>query len=184
MGALDQTGIGTKLLARGTDAAAIAGQHAVDVDKQGRFPDEAVAAMKYRRLLGAMLPIEFGGEGASLADVAEICSLIGQQCSSAGMVYAMHQIQVSSLMLLAHSSDWCQTFLRRIADKQLLLASATSEAGVGGALFGAGHALGVAGVPKVFGDLNLSCSHFYVCEWRRDDCAHVVKCRMWVRLRS
>ena len=134
MGAVDQIDIGTKLLDRGAHAAAIAGKHAADIDAKGRFPRETIIAMKQGRLLGAMLPVEHGGEGASLSDIAEICSLLGQQCSSAGMVYAMHQIQISSLMLQAQTSDWHKIFLRKVADDQLLLASATSEAGVGGDL--------------------------------------------------
>ena len=135
MGApLDSPEVGIKLLERGALAAGVAGAHASDVDARGRFPREAIAAMKQGRLLGAMLPIEYGGEGASLHDIAEICSLLGQQCSSAGMVYAMHQIQVSSLTLHAQRSEWHRTFLRRIADEQLLLASATSETNVGGDL--------------------------------------------------
>lgn len=131
---LDPSVPGTRLAERGAEAAAVAGRYASVVDKDGRFPREAVSAMKGGRLLGAMLPVEYGGEGASLSDIAEICSLVGQQCSSAGMVYAMHQIQISSLVLHAQSSDWHRMFLRRIADEQLLLASATSEAGVGGDL--------------------------------------------------
>ena len=134
MTVLGASGIGAKLLERGAEAAEVAARHASNVDKVGRFPGEAIAAMKAGRLLGAMLPVEFGGEGASLADIAEICSLIGQQCSSAGMVYAMHQIQISSLTTHAQTSEWHRSFLRQIADEQLLLASATSEAGVGGDL--------------------------------------------------
>ena len=134
MSVLDVSGIGTKLRDRGAEAAVVAAKHAADVDRDGRFPREAIAAMKQGRLLGAMLPVDFGGEGASLGDIAEICSLVGQQCSSAGMVYAMHQIQISSLVLHAQTSEWHRVFLRQIADEQLLLASATSEAGVGGDL--------------------------------------------------
>ncbi len=130
--ALDPALPGAVLAERSAEAAAVAGRHAGAVDKDGRFPREAVTVMKRTRLLGAMLPVEYGGEGASLADIAEICSLLGQQCSSSGMVYAMHQIQISSLVLHARSSDWHRMFLRRIADEQLLLASATSEAGIGG----------------------------------------------------
>ena len=99
-----------------------------------RFPAEALAALKARRLLGAMLPVELGGEGASLSDIASICSTLGQRCSSAGMIYAMHQIQIASLQLHAETSDWHRAFLRRVAGEQMLLASATSEAGVGGDL--------------------------------------------------
>lgn len=134
MTVLGASGIGAKLLERGAEAAEVAARHASNVDKVGRFPGEAIAAMKAGRLLGAMLPVEFGGEGASLADIAEICSLIGQQCSSAGMVFAMHQIQISSLTTHAQTCEWHRSFLRQIADEQLLLASATSEAGVGGDL--------------------------------------------------
>lgn len=125
-------GTGTTLLERGAAAAAVASQHADAVDRQGRFPGEAIAALKAGRLLGAMLPVEFGGEGASLSDIAEVCSMLGQQCSSAGMVFAMHQIQISSLVSHARTSEWHRGFLASIAENQLLLASATSEAGVGG----------------------------------------------------
>ena len=134
MSVLEASGIGSKLLDRAIEAATVAGRHATEVDSAGRFPNEAIASMKSGRLLGAMLPVEFGGEGASLSVIAEICSLLGQQCSSAGMVYAMHQIQISSLVLHAQTSEWHRVFLRKIADEQLLLASATSEAGVGGDL--------------------------------------------------
>ena len=125
---------GARLAERGLEAAGVAGRHASAVDLDGRFPREAVKAMKQGRLLGAMLPVEYGGEGATLADIAGICSALGQQCSSAGMVYAMHQIQISSLVMHAQSSEWHRVFLRLIAEEQLLLASATSEAGVGGDL--------------------------------------------------
>ncbi len=126
--------VGAKLLDRAAAAAAVAAAHAVDVDRHGRFPREALAAMKGGRLLGAMLPVAHGGEGASLSLVAEICSIIGQQCASAGMIYAMHQIQVACLMGHAGLGEWHRAFLHTVADEQLLLASATSEAGVGGDL--------------------------------------------------
>ncbi len=125
-------GHGSALFQRAAVAAAAAGTHADAVDREGRFPREAMAALKAGRLLGAMLPIEFGGEGASLGDVAEICTLLGQHCASAAMIFAMHQIQVSSLVSHARGSAWHQSFLHAIAEHQFLLASATTEAGVGG----------------------------------------------------
>lgn len=49
------------------------------------------------------------------------------------MVFAMHQIKVSSLV--SHGGgEWHRSFMRRICDEQLLLASATTEGGVGGSL--------------------------------------------------
>jgi acyl-CoA dehydrogenase len=66
-------------------------------------------------------------------EVAELCSLLGQHCASTAMVFAMHQIKVSSLV--SHGGgEWHRSFMRRIRDEQLLLASATTEGGVGGSL--------------------------------------------------
>ncbi|HEY8259688.1 MAG TPA: acyl-CoA dehydrogenase family protein [Methylosinus sp.] len=119
---------------RGASFVATAALHADDVDRKGRFPAEAVQALKDARLLSLMIPAELGGGGASLADVAEICTTLGQQCASTAMVFAMHQIKVSSLVSHGMKSEWHRSFMRRIADEQLLLASATTEGGVGGNL--------------------------------------------------
>jgi alkylation response protein AidB-like acyl-CoA dehydrogenase len=67
---------------RAAEVAAIAAQHADDVDREARFPHETLAALKDARLLSILIPEELGGESASLSDVAEICSLIGQNCAS------------------------------------------------------------------------------------------------------
>jgi acyl-CoA dehydrogenase len=50
------------------------------------------------------------------------------------MVFAMHQIKLSSLVEHGSGSDWHRDFMRRIAKDQLLLASATTEGGIGGNL--------------------------------------------------
>jgi len=49
-------------------------------------------------------------------------------------MYAMHQIKLSSLVSHGQSSPWHRDFMTRIAAEQLLLASATTEAGIGGDL--------------------------------------------------
>ena len=38
---------------------------------------------------------ELGGEGASIADVVDVCYRLGRACASTGMVYAMHQVKVA-----------------------------------------------------------------------------------------
>ena len=48
------------------------------------------------------------------------------------MVFAMHQIQVACLVRHGMDSPWHRNFLSRVAREQLLLASATTEAGSGG----------------------------------------------------
>jgi acyl-CoA dehydrogenase len=85
-------------------------------------------------LLGVLVPIELGGEGATVSDVADICYMLGRCCASTGMVFAMHQIMVAILVRHARDSAWHQRLLRRLCDEQLLLASSTTEGQGGGDL--------------------------------------------------
>ncbi len=117
------------------DRVVAAAAEAVDaVDREGRFPRETAEALKRERLLGVGIPVEFGGEGLSTGEIAELIVQLGQACGSSAMIYGMHQIQISSLVTHGAGSDWHRDYMRRIADEQLLLASATSEAGIGGNL--------------------------------------------------
>lgn len=114
-------------------AAEIAAKHAADVDEKARFPHETFAALKEQRLLGIMIPRELGGEGASMSTLTEICAVLAQACASSGMIYSMHLIKTSSLTEHCLDDAWMRGFMRRCADEQLLLASATTEGGgVGG----------------------------------------------------
>lgn len=120
------------LMARAAAAAEIAGRYAADVDREARFPVEAFATLKDVRLLGAMVPTEFGGDGASLTDMAAVTHALGQRCGSTGLIFAMHQIQVACVVRHGQGSDWHRDLLGRLAGDQLLLGSATTEAGIGG----------------------------------------------------
>jgi acyl-CoA dehydrogenase len=111
---------------------AVAAEHAVAVDRDGRFPAEAVAALKAHGALGAMIPVEYGGEGASMAKLAVMCRDLGSVCSSTAMVFAMQQSQVACLVAHHSNNPWQLDFMRKVAAEGLLLASITSEEGVGG----------------------------------------------------
>jgi acyl-CoA dehydrogenase len=114
------------------DALRIAGEHAEDVDRQGRFPGETLAALRGAGSLGWYVPSEFGGGGAPFSELAEASFDLSRRCSASGMVFAMHQIQVACLVHHGGNTPWLQGYLRRIVDEQRLIASATSETGVGG----------------------------------------------------
>lgn len=126
--------VGRGYTERAERVAAVAAAHADDVDAKGRFPREAVDAMIAERLLSIQIPAALGGEEASLSEIAEICSLVGQSCAAAAMVFAMHHIKLSSLVSHGADDPWHAGFMRRIAAGQLLLASATTEGGIGGNL--------------------------------------------------
>lgn len=109
----------------------IAGPAAADVDTQSRFPQEAMDALRESGLLGALIPVDQGGLGQSLDTVARTVTELAKHCSSAAMVYAMHQIQVACLVGHGHSAP-LEEYTRAVAEQGLLLASATSEVGIGG----------------------------------------------------
>lgn len=120
------------LQARAQAVAAIAAAHADAVDGQGRFPSEAREAMRTHRLLGAAIPIEFGGEGASIRALADVCYTLGRACASTAMIFAMHQTKVACLVRHGRGDDWQNGVMRRIAHDQLLMASSTTEGNNGG----------------------------------------------------
>lgn len=57
---------GAGLVERAREVAAVAAKYADVVDKEGRFPHEAVAAMKSARLFGIQIPIFWAARGQPL----------------------------------------------------------------------------------------------------------------------
>ena len=68
-------------------AVQVAGPAAPDVDGRARFPSEAIDAMKAEGLLSAGVPRELGGAGCSIAELARMCTTLGQQCAACHGVY-------------------------------------------------------------------------------------------------
>ncbi len=120
------------LSARARTVAAIAAKNAVDVDGSARFPTESCAALKEQRLLGILVSRDFGGEGADITDVADVCYQLGQACSSTAMIYAMHQIKVACVTRHMRENGMLGNTMRRLCAEQLLLASSTTEGQGGG----------------------------------------------------
>src|ERR1700730_11088262 len=109
----------TANLARRVETAAeAAAAHADAVDGQARFPGEAVAALRAERLMSIMVPADFGGEGAGVGDVVDICYALGRACASTAMIFAMHQIMVAILVRHAGDSAWHQRLLRHVCAEQ------------------------------------------------------------------
>jgi acyl-CoA dehydrogenase len=109
----------------------VAGPASDEVDRQARFPSEAFEALKEASLLSVLVPTELGGPGAPMSEVAASVTALSRHCASTAMIYAMHQMQVAC-MARHGGSDYFRAYLRNLVDNQLLLASATTEAGIGG----------------------------------------------------
>jgi acyl-CoA dehydrogenase len=112
--------------------AEVAGRHAADVDANARFPREAIDAARNARWLSAAVPRELGGSGAGMRELVGMCASVAQGCASAGMVLAMHHIQVACVARHGRRSTFFEGYLEEVAQRQLLLASVTSEVGTGG----------------------------------------------------
>src|SRR5260370_29673680 len=72
--------------------------------------------------------------GLNVVQVACICEVLGQYCGSSAMIYAMHLIQVACVVHHAQQSAYFRDYLRQLVEEQRLIASATTELGVGGDL--------------------------------------------------
>ena len=97
--------------ARARLAAEAAVQHAAAVDSAARFPAEAFAEIRNQRLLGIMVPESLGGEGATLAEIADVCFILGQACSSTALIFAMHQIKMACIIRHAKGSPALERIL-------------------------------------------------------------------------
>jgi acyl-CoA dehydrogenase len=114
-------------------AREVAGPAAASVDREGRYPQEAMAALAAARLLSAHVPQRLGGFGSSIAELGLMCEALGQRCASAGMVFAMHQVQVACLVRHGNA-PFFQAYLDKLVREQRVIASVTSEQGVGGSV--------------------------------------------------
>ncbi|MFC9686036.1 hypothetical protein [Streptomyces sp. NPDC056948] len=108
-------------------AVEVARAHAVDVDSEGRFPAEAVAALKRHRLLA---PEPVPGQGLWTApQVVAVAHALGQACASTAMIWAMHQGQIQAVARQPKTSKPVQEFLDSAWESQPLVASLMSETG-------------------------------------------------------
>lgn len=112
-------------------ATEVAAVHAPDVDRDARFPREAMTALREAGLLGAWIPTDLGGLGADVVQIGLACEELAKGCASTAMIFAMHQIQVGCLVHHGRT-PYLQELMRRIAADQLLVGSATTEMGIGG----------------------------------------------------
>ncbi|WP_320775909.1 acyl-CoA dehydrogenase family protein [Streptomyces sp. CRN 30] len=97
---------------------------AAEVDRQGAFPADSVAALGRAGVLGLLSAPEAGGAGASLATAAHVVERLAGACSSTAMVVLMHY--AATAVVEAHGAEDVR---RAIAGGEHLTTLAFSEAG-------------------------------------------------------
>ena len=111
--------------------AQVAGRHAQEVDAEARFPEEALDEARRQGLLGAPFATEDGGLGATHRQLCRAGTAIARECASTAMILMMHYSQ--ALCLTRHADTEALRRLRAdVPRDQLLIASATTEEGIGG----------------------------------------------------
>jgi acyl-CoA dehydrogenase len=109
-----------------------AAPNAIAVDHDARFPTETIEALRAEGALSAFIPTELGGGGVAFETIAAACFELGRRCGASAMVFAMHQIQIVSIVRHLDDAPWFEDYLQVVSREQRLIASATSEIGTGG----------------------------------------------------
>jgi alkylation response protein AidB-like acyl-CoA dehydrogenase len=101
--------------------------HSDSVDRESRFPSEALAGLAEHGLLGLGVPAELGGPGGGPAEIVAAIERIASGCSSTAMVYVMHAIATQTLLAGAADGGANEDVLREIATGRHLTTLAFSE---------------------------------------------------------
>lgn len=115
-------------------AIEVASPNAALADLTATFPAQTFEALRRNKMLGLMVPRSLGGQELELRKIANLCAILAGACGASGMIYAMHQIKLSSLVAHGMQTEYHRALMRDVAVKQLLIASSTTEAGIGGDL--------------------------------------------------
>jgi alkylation response protein AidB-like acyl-CoA dehydrogenase len=100
---------------------------AAEVDRDHRFPKEAVKAASEAGLLGVLIPRKYGGAGLDAIAFAVCIEEIAQACASTAVIVDVHNSVGSEPILLFGSEDQKQRWLPRLASGELLGAFALTE---------------------------------------------------------
>ena len=115
-------------------ATGIAKRFSADVDVLGRFPEQTLQALKEAKALSAGISSELGGLSLDAGEQGRLCRILAQSCASSAMILGMHYIKCNSLNEWAIKQSFFRDYLADVVKHQRLIASMTSEEGIGGDL--------------------------------------------------
>ncbi|WGX94951.1 acyl-CoA dehydrogenase family protein [Nocardioides sp. L-11A] len=98
--------------------------HAARHDAEGSFVSEAYDELRAAGLLRAAVPVELGGDGATVRDLVALQRELGHHCGSTALASAMHQHVVAfTAWRYRRGLPGAEATLRRVAEEQILLVS-------------------------------------------------------------
>ncbi len=105
-------------------AAGVVAEHAAAVDREGRFPREAIEAIAGAGLLGLTSATAVGGWGLGLGAAAAVVERLARECGSTAMIVTMHY--AATAVIEKHGAE---ALRREVASGAHLSTLAFSEAG-------------------------------------------------------
>ncbi|AOY57932.1 MULTISPECIES: acyl-CoA dehydrogenase [Desulfococcus] len=100
---------------------------AAERDKSKEFPAENLKQMGELGLMGMMVPVEYGGEGADTISYVLALSEIAYSCASTAVVMSVHNSIVCESILNFGSEAQKKRFLPRMTDAEIIGAFALTE---------------------------------------------------------
>ncbi|HKW72668.1 MAG TPA: acyl-CoA dehydrogenase family protein [Candidatus Dormibacteraeota bacterium] len=98
-----------------------------EVDRDHRFPEEAVRAAAESGLLGVLIPREYGGAGLDALAFAICVEELAQACASTAVIVDVHTSVGTEPILLFGDEEQKRRWLPRLASGELLGAFALTE---------------------------------------------------------
>jgi alkylation response protein AidB-like acyl-CoA dehydrogenase len=112
-------------------AQSVVRAHADEVDREYRFPDEAVEAAASAGLFGVLIPREYGGAGLDAIAFAVCIEELAQACASTSVIVDVHTSVGSEPILLFGTAEQKRRWLPPLATGEILGAFALTEPGAG-----------------------------------------------------
>lgn len=109
-------------------ARSVLAPHAEDVDRQGRWPGESLAALGSSGFFGLTVPAIYGGAAEGPTTFAAVNRVLAEHCASTAMIYLMH-ICTTQAIAAAETFPQRDEVLRAIAAGRHLGTLAFSETG-------------------------------------------------------
>ena len=100
---------------------------AAEVDREHRFPDEAIQAATEAGLMGVLIPREYGGAGLDALAFAICIEELAQACASTAVIVDVHTSVGTEPILLFGDQEQKRTWLPRLATGEVLGAFALTE---------------------------------------------------------
>ncbi|VDC33927.1 acyl-CoA dehydrogenase family protein [Pseudogemmobacter humi] len=107
--------------------------NAVEADKKNFYPRANVDALASLRLLGLIVPKQFGGRGENTVGAVMVAETIARYgCPSTALIYMMHTVAVAGLCYRAKGNAAIENLLSRLDDEALIGTASYTDPETGG----------------------------------------------------